>query len=194
MKLIVIRTRVVLFFRKLYDVWFPWLDLAILAFIYFFLWGESINPYRQYQLITYGKTATGKISGEEGLYANSDRARMRDFNYTFSLPNRKTIKSSAHAFSIDEVKNLKNKFPVTATISYLPDQPAINWVRSDLPSDLNDLLKRNLIFGTLFILISYLFSMIIIRHGVLEHREEKRIKKLEENGYTIIELPKAQMN
>ncbi|KLT63935.1 hypothetical protein [Pedobacter sp. BMA] len=194
MKFIVAKAKLVIFLKDLYRIWFPWLDLAILAFIYSFIWGEYINPYRQYQLIVYGKTAVGKISGEDGLYAYSDYPRTRDFTYTFSLPNGKTIKSSAHAFSIDEVESMNKNFPVTATISYLPDQPTINWVKSNLPSDLNELFKRTLIGGTSFFLISYLFIMVIFRLSILEHREKKRMKKLEESGYTILELPKFLMN
>ena len=196
MDLSTLKTQAPQFFRRLYRIWFPWLDVALLASIYFFLWGEAINPYRQYQLITYGKTVSGKISGEDGLFANSDSPRMRDFNYTFVPSNAKSIKSASHAFGIDEVKKANGKFPVTATILYLPNDPQINWIKSDLPSDLTDLLKRNLIFGSLFILLCYLIGTVVIRLSILDYREEKRMKEeaKKESGNSLLWTIPAHLN
>ena len=191
-----LKTQALQFFRRLYRIWFPWLDIAILVFIYFFLWGEAVNPYRQYQLITHGKMAIGKISGEDGLFANSDSPRMRDFNYTFELPNGKAIKSASHAFGIDEVKMANGKFPVAATILYLPNDPQVNWIKSDLPSNLTELLKRNLIFGSLFILLCYLIGTVVIRLSILDYREEKRMKEeaKKENGNSLLWTIPAHLN
>ncbi|KQB99894.1 hypothetical protein [Pedobacter sp. Hv1] len=182
------------FLKEIYSVWFPWLDIAVLAFIYFFLWGEHINPYRQYQLIKHGEIAIGQISGESGLYANSDAPRMRDFDYTFTLPNGKTIKSSSHTFNIKEVDGKQRKFPVSAEISYLTNQPEINWVKSNLPHSIGNLAKRNLIFGLLFILMSYLISTIVFRLSILDYRAEKQERLLAKEERILIQLPKEQLN
>ena len=182
------------FFKEIYSVWFPWLDITILAIIYLFLWGEHINPYRHYQLIKHGEVAVGKISGEAGFYQYSDRPRMRDFEYTFTLPNGKIIKSSAHTFTLDKVAWKKPKYPVTAEISYLPNQPEVNWIKSDLLGNLGNFFYRNLIFGTSFIAIVYFISMILFRLSILDYCAEKQAKKFAKQGRTLIELPIEQLN
>ncbi|RZJ23730.1 MAG: hypothetical protein EON51_02300 [Acinetobacter sp.] len=183
------------FFKVIYAVWFPWLDIAILLLIYLFLWGEHINPYHQYKLIKYGKIAIGQVSGEDGLYKNSDRPRMRDFIYTFTLPNGKLINSSSHTFSLDkETMKKKPIYPLKAEISYLPYQPEINWIKSDLPENLGDFFYRNLVFGTSFIAITYMIGMIICRLNILECREKKRIKNLAKKHRILAQMSKAQLN
>ena len=189
-----IKSQIRSFLKEIYSVWFPWLDIAILAFIYFFLWGEHINPYRHYQLIKHGEVAVGKISGESGLYEYSDHPRMRNFDYTFALPNGKIIKSSSHTFTLDKKDWKKPTYPVIAKISYLPYQPEINWIKSDLSDNLGDFFYRNLIFGTSFIAMTYLIAMIVFRLSILDYREEKRIKKLAKQGRILIELPKEMLN
>lgn len=169
-------SNVKVFFKEIYSVWFPWLDIAILAFIYLFLWGEYINPYRHYQLIKYGEVAVGKISGEAGLYQYSDSPRMRDFEYTFTLPNGKKFKSSAHTFTLDKKTWKKPSYPVTAEISYLPNQPEVNWIKSDLSGNLVNFFYRHLIFGMSFITMMYIIGMIVCRLSILDYREEKRAK------------------
>lgn len=189
-----IKTHIIAFSKEIYSIWFPWLDIAILTFIYFFLWGEHINPYRHYQLLKHGEVVVGKISGESGLYANSDHPRMRDFDYTFALPDGKIIKSSSHTFTLDK-KGWKNQtYPVIADISYLPHQPEINWINSDLSDNIGDFYYRNLVHGTIFILMSYLFAMIPLRLSVLEDRKEKRDKLLAKQGRIFIRLPKELLN
>lgn len=189
-----IKAQIRSFLNEIYSVWFPWLDIVILAFIYFFLWGEHINPYRQYQLIKHGEVAVGKISGESGLYQYSDRARMRDFEYTFTLPDGKLIKSSTHTFTLYKKTWQKPNYPVTAEISYLPNQPEINWIKSDLSENLGDFFYRNLIFGTTFILMVYMIAMIVFRLSILQHREEKLARKIAKEGRILVQLPKEQLN
>lgn len=174
-----IGSQIISFFKDIYKVWFPWLDIVILTFIYFFLWGEHINPYRQYQLIKYGDIATGTITGESGLYANSDRPRMRNFGFTFNLSNGKIIQSSSHTFKIDEVDSKQRKFPVSAEISYLPRKPEINWIKSDLPNNIANFLKRNLMGGLVFILMAYLIITTIVRLSILDYREQKSNNRVE---------------
>ena len=125
---------------------------------------------------------------------NSDRPRMRDFDYTFTLPNGTTIKSRSHTFNIKEVDRKHRKFPVNAEISYLPSQPEINWVRSNLPDSIGNLAKRNLIFGLLFILMSYLISTVVFRLSILDHRTQKQIRLLAKEERILIQLPKEQLN
>lgn len=189
-----IKTHIIAFFKEIYSVWFPWLDTAILTFIYFFLWGEHINPYRHYQLIKHGEVAVGKISGEAGLYQYSDSPRMRDFEYTFTLPNGKIIKSSAHTFTLDKKTWKKPSYPVTSEISYLPNRPEINWIKSDLSDNLGDFFYRNLIFGTSFIAMTYLIAMIVFRLSILDYREEKLAKKTANNERILVKLPIEQLN
>lgn len=141
-------------------------------------------------MIKHGEIAIGKISGESGLYANSDAPRMRDFDYTFALPNGKIIKSSSHTFNIEEVESKLHKLPVNVEISYLPNQPEINWVKSNLPDSIGDLAKRNLISGLLFILMSYLISTIVFRLSILDRRAEKQVRLLAKEERILIQLPK----
>lgn len=173
-------------YKDIYKVWFPWLDIAVLTIICLFLWGEHINPYRQYQLITKGLVTTGVISGESGLYANSDAPRMRSFDYTFAL-NGKMIRSSSNTFIVDEVKEHLNKYPVKAEIAYMVDKPEINWIKSDLPVNVSDFLKRNLIFGTIFIVFSYAIITFLFRLSIRDYRMQKKQR-------TIISLPIERMN
>lgn len=189
-----IKQYIIIFFKRVYSVWFPWLDIAILVLIYLFLWGEHINPYRHFQLIKHGEVAIGKISGEAGLYQYSDSPRMRDFEYTFALPSGEIMKSSAHTFTLDKKGWTTLKYPVIAEISYLPNNPEINWIKSDLSDTLADFFYRNLIFGTSFIAMTYLIAMIVCRLSVIDYREEKRIKKLTKQERILIELPKEQLN
>ncbi|MBC6111177.1 hypothetical protein ACFOG5_19055 [Pedobacter fastidiosus] len=189
-----IKAQTILFFKEIYNVWFPWLDIAILILIYFFLWGEHISPDRHFQLIKHGSVAIGKISGEAGLYQYSDSPRMRDFEYTFTLPNGKVIKSSAHTFTLDKVAWKKSNYPVNAEISYLPNKPQINWIKSDLSDNLGDFFYRNLIFGTLFIAMVYMIGMIVCRLSVLEHRKEKLAKLFAKHEHILIQLPKERLN
>lgn len=172
-----IKKQIIAFFKEIYGVWFPWLDIAILILIYLFIWGEHINPYHHYQLIKYGEVAIGKTSGEAGLYQYSDIPIMRDFEYTFTLPNGKIIKSSAHTFTLDKKDWTKPSYPVIAKISYLPNQPEINWIKSDLSDNLGDFFYRNFVFGTLFIAMTYMVLMIVFRLSILEHREKKTGQK-----------------
>lgn len=163
--------------------------------VYLFLFmGEHINPYRHYQLIKNGEVAVGKISGESGLYKYSDHPRMRNFDYTFALPNSKIIKSSSHTFTLDKKDWKKPMYPVIAEIYYLSYQPEINWIKSDLSENLGDFFYRNLVFGTSFILMVYMIAMIVFRLNILDYREEKRIKKLAKQGRILIELPKELLN
>ena len=189
-----IKAQIRSFLKEIYSVWFPWLDIAILAFIYFFLWGEHINPYRHYQLIKHGEVAVGKISGESGLYEYSDHPRMRDFDYTFALPDGKIIKSSSHTFTLDKKGWKKPTYPMIAEISYLPYQPEINWIKSDLSDDLGDFFYRNLVFGTTFILMVYMIAMIVFRLSILQHRKEKLARKIAKEGRILVELPIEQLN
>lgn len=189
-----IKAQISFLFKKIYSVWFPWLDIAILTFIYFFLWGEHINPYRHYQLIKYGEVAVGKISGEDGLYKYSDSPRMRDFEYTFMLRNGKIVKSSAHTFTIDKDSRTRPKYPVIAEISYLPNNPEINWIKSDLSSSVEDFLYRHLVFGTLFIVLVYCISMIVFRLSILDYRREKLFGRLTKERRILVELPRELMN
>ncbi len=183
-----VKEHIIAFFKKIYGVWFPWLDIALLALIYLFLWGEHINPYRHYQLIKYGEVAIGKISGEAGLYQYSDSPRMRDFEYTFTLPDGKIIKSSAHTFTLYKKTWQKPNYPVTAQISYLPNKPEINWIKSDLSENLGDFFYRNLVFGTSFIAMVYLIGMIVFRLSILDYRKEKQEKKLAKQERVLIKL------
>lgn len=188
-----IKAQIRSFFKEIYSVWFPWLDIAILTFIYFFLWGEHINPYRHYQLIKYGEVAFGKISGEDGLYQYSESPRMRDFEYTFSLPDGKIIKSSAHTFTIDKISWERPKYPITAEILYLPNSPEINWIKSDLSNSIGEFLYRHLVFGTLFILLVYFISMIVFRLNILDYRREKLFGRLIKERQILVELPREQI-
>lgn len=189
-----IKAQIRSFLKEIYSIWFPWLDIAILIMIYLFLWGEHINPYRHYQLIKHGQVAVGKISGESGLNEYSGHPRMRNFDYTFALPNGKIIKSSSHTFTLDKKDWKKTTYPVIAEISYLPYQPEINWIKSDLSDNLGDFFYRNLIFGTSFILMVYMIAMIVFRLSILDYREEKQIKKLVKQERIVIELPKERLN
>jgi len=184
---------IISFFKMIYSVWFPWLDIAILILIYLFLWGEHINPYRHFQLIKHGEVAVGKISGEGGFYQYSDSPRMRDFEYTFTLPNGKLMTSSAHTFTLDKKSWTTPKYPVMAEISYLPNNPEINWIKSDLSDRLGYFFYNNLVFGTQFIIMIYMIGMIVFRLSILDYREEKRIKKLVKQWRILIELPKEQL-
>lgn len=159
-----------------------------------FLWGVHLNPYRQYQLIKHGEIAIGKISGEDGLYKNSDYPRMRDFIYTFSLPNGKVIKSSAHTFTLDKIGWKKPKYPLNTEIIYLPHQPEYNWIKSDLPDTANHFFYTNFVFGTLFFTLLYLIGMIVIRRSILKHRKGESANLFTEQGRIFIELPKEQLN
>lgn len=119
---------------------------------------------------------------------------MRNFDYTFTLPNGKIVKSSSHTFNIEEVDSKQHKLPVNAEISYLPHQPEINWIKSNLPDSIGNLAKRNLIFGLLFVLMSYLISTIVFRLSILDHRAEKQERLLAKQERILIQLPKEQMN
>ncbi|MBE8712716.1 hypothetical protein [Sphingobacterium hungaricum] len=189
-----IKGYIIAFFKEIYGVWFPWLDIAILTLIYLFLWGEHINPYREYQLIKYGKVAVGKISGEGGLYQYSDSPRMRDFEYTFNLPTGKLIKSNAHTFTLDKKNWKQPKYPLIAEILYLSNNPGINWIKSDLSATLGDFFYRTLIFGTLFITMLYMIAMIVIRLSILQEREQKRAREFAKEGRILIKLPIQQLN
>lgn len=163
-------------FKILYRIWFPWLDIALLAYIYLFLYGAHINPYRHYQLIKHGEVAIGTVSGESGLYQYSDSPRMRDFEYTFALPNGKMVKSSAHTFTLDKQNWTRPKYPVTAKIKYLPNQPEINWINSDLSPNLADFFYRRVVFGTLFTIILYGIAMMVIRLSIRDYRRKQFMK------------------
>lgn len=174
MSLIKTRSKVLIFFKELYQVWFPWLDIVILTLIYIFLWGVHLNPYRQYQLIKHGEIAIGKISGEDGLYKNSEYPRIRDFIYTFSLPDGRIIKSSAHTFTLDKIGWKKPKYPLNTEIIYLPHQPEYNWIKSDLPDSPSYFFYTNFVFGPLFFVLIYMFGMIAIRLRVLNIEKKNK--------------------
>jgi len=90
--------------------------------------------------------AVGKVSGEGGFYQYSDSPRMRDFEYTFTLPNGKTIKSSAHTFTLNKKNWKRPSYPLTTEILYFPNNSEINWIKSDLSPTLGDFFYRNLVF------------------------------------------------
>ena len=157
-----------------YKIYFPWLDLAILAIL---LYGQVwlTSPLKQYKLMSKGVTVAAKVTNKEYLARNGG-LMIQDVRYTFSTKKGQSLQSafiSPYGMyrPLDKDKN-------TVAIVYLPSNPSLSQDKQSLAQNINDLIVRIILMPFVFVLIFYVITAFSIREEIEAKRLNRFDKKI----------------
>lgn len=164
----------------LYILKSPGIDVCLILFCIAFVTLPPISPFKQYDLLRYGKTTTGEVAQISSLLGSDY------IDYHFVTEDGVLVKRTEKTLDLGPYNLDKNKLPQKINIVYLEGDPENSWV--GIPRNypkLHEFWKNYLIENTVASLVLFAFcriAIIIYRRGGNGKTNKKIITQMTISG------------
>lgn len=147
------------------------LGVVVIIVGYWFWHHEIGNPLNELALIRRARIATGFLA-ETYDYERESQSRMDVLDvgiYTYQLPDGREFKTTAEVAT--------GQLNEQVEVEYLPDNPTVSRVKGDGCDSVTEWLWRKVGIGSLFLALCSSPGIILVRKGVRDLRDLRRIGK-----------------